>query len=236
MDSSDLLEANQAPSQPSLTEDIGMGPRYYKAAAKGKFDVFSGFGERLNQLLTPNRNTVLHIHLTSLIEESESSTVFVREILRECPILLWQANVKGETPLHIAAKYGHVPIVKVLIERAKSLQEDLESGASNMVKEMLQMTNNEKDTVFHEAVRGNHLEVVILLIQEDPYISYSQNDAGETPLYMAMERGFEKVMYCILEKCKSLAHDGPLGRTTLHAAVIRENKGNAYLLSIGLFH
>ncbi|KAK7815249.1 alpha-latroinsectotoxin-lt1a [Quercus suber] len=93
---------------------------------------------------------------------------------------------------------------------------------------MLEMTNNEKDTAFHEAVRGNHLDVVKLLIQEGPDFSYSQNDAGETPLYMAVERRFEKLMHLILLRCASLAHDGPLGRTTLHAAVIWNSRGNAY--------
>ena len=41
----------------------------------------------------------------------------------QCLPLLWQANVKGETPLHIAARYGHAPIVEVLIGCAKALQE-----------------------------------------------------------------------------------------------------------------
>ena len=105
-----------------------------------------------------------HIHLTSLItrsedseskdlgqEVSESSTAFVREmkgpkdlesptafveeILRMCPSLLWQANVKGETPLHVAARYGHAAIVEVLIERAKSPQQELEGGVNKTVKE-----------------------------------------------------------------------------------------------------
>ena len=191
MDSSDLLEANQAAGQPSLTEDnIGMEPKYYNAAAKGEIEVFKVITEplKLYQLLTPNRNTVLHIHLASLIEGSEPSTAFVEEILTKCPKLLWQANVKGETPLHIAARYGLAPIVEVLIDRAKGQQEDLESGVNKTVKEMLETTNNEKDTAFHEATRGNHLDVVKRLIQEGPDFSYSQNDAGETSLFMAMER------------------------------------------------
>ncbi|KAK9997396.1 hypothetical protein SO802_022082 [Lithocarpus litseifolius] len=225
MDSSSLFEANQASSQPSLTEDnIGMKPKYYNAAAKGKIEVFQGITEPLNQLLTPNRNTVLHIHLTSLIKGSESSTAFVKEILKMYPLLLWQANVKGETPLHIAVRYGHAPIVEVLIVCAKSLHEDLESGVNKTVKEMLEMTNNEKDTAFHEAVRGNHLHVLKLLIQEGPDISFSQNDAGETPLYIAVDRDFEEVAFHILETCTSPAHDGPLGRTTLRTAVIRHNE------------
>jgi ankyrin repeat protein len=37
----------------------------------------------------------------------ESTANFVKEILDMCPSLLQQANAKGETPLHIAARYGH---------------------------------------------------------------------------------------------------------------------------------
>ena len=222
---------------------------YYNGAADGTIGVFKDIPETLDQLLTPNRNTVLHIYLSSLkeseskdskskdsepedseskdsnskdskLEDSESPTTFVKEILRICPSLLWLANVKGETPLHIAARYGHAAIVKVLIERAKSPQQDIESGVNKTVKEMLETTNNEKDTALHEAVRNKHLEVVKLLIQEGPDFSYSQNKAGETPLYIAVERNFKDVAFHILDKCKSPAHDGPLGRTTLHAAVI----------------
>ena len=146
-----------------------MEPVYYNAAAKGDIGDFKNIPKPLNQLLTPNRNTVLHIYLTSLIkrsEDSKSSTDFVEEILTKCPILLWQANVKGETPLHIAARYGHAAIVDVLIEHAKAPQEDLENGVNNTVQKMLEMMNNEKDTALHEAVRGNHRKVVERLIEE----------------------------------------------------------------------
>ncbi|KAK9997389.1 hypothetical protein SO802_022075 [Lithocarpus litseifolius] len=203
-----------------------MEPDYYNAAAGGKIEVFEYIPDPLNHLLTPNRNTVLHIHLANPIkrsEDSESSKTFAEKILTKCPLLLWQANVKGETPLHIAARYGHAAIVDVLIGRAKALQQDLESGFDKTVKEMLEMTNNEKDTALHEAVRGNHLEVVKRLIEEDPDFSYSRNDAGETPLYIAVERNYEDVARHILDKCESPAHDGPRSRTTLHAAVIWNN-------------
>ncbi|KAK9997395.1 hypothetical protein SO802_022081 [Lithocarpus litseifolius] len=250
-------------SEPAQAEvNIGMKAKYYNGAANGEIGVFKDIGKHLDQLLTPNRNTVLHIYLTSLKEsqskdskpkdsesealksndsksedseskdsnskdskpeDSKSPTAFVNEILRISPSLLWQANVKGETPLHIAARYGHAAIVAVLIKRARERppQEDLENGVDYTVQKMLEMTNNEKDTALHEAVRGNHFEVVKRLIGEGPDFSYSQNKAGETPLYIAVERSFSDVALHILYKCKSLAHDGPLGRTTLHAAVIR---------------
>ena len=48
-----------------------MEPVYYNAAAKGDIGDFKNIPKPLNQLLTPNRNTVLHIYLSSL-KESES--------------------------------------------------------------------------------------------------------------------------------------------------------------------
>ena len=255
--SEDSKSESGEPAQAEV--NIGMKADYYNGAANGEIEVFKDIPEPLVQLLTPNRNTVLHIYLTSLKEseskdkksknafmffraevskskdskpeDSKSSTAFVKEILTKCPLLLWQANVKGETPLHIAARYGHAAIVDVLIKCARegASQEGLEKGVNNPVKEMLEKTNEEKDTALHEAVRGNHLKVVERLIEEGKDFSYSQNDAGETPLYIAVERGFQKVMDHILDNCKSPAHDGPLGRTTLHAAVIVDNYGNVYL-------
>ncbi|KAK9997384.1 hypothetical protein SO802_022070 [Lithocarpus litseifolius] len=159
----------------------------------------------------------------------KENSVHLSVPLAKCPSLLWQANVKGEAPLHIAARYGHAAMVDVLIGRAKSLRQDLESGFHKTAKEMLVMTNNEKDTALHEAVRGNHLDVVKRLIEEGPDFSYSRNDAGKTPLDIAVERNYENVALHILDKCESPAHDGPRARTTLHAAVIWNNYGNVYL-------
>ena len=240
MYSSVLFEADQTFGEPSQTKDnIGMEPVYYNAAAEGKIEVFKDIPEPLDQLLTSNKNTVLHIYLTSLIKESESSTAFVEEILRMCSPLLCQANVKDETPLHIAARYGHADIVEVLIEHAKRRQQDPESevkaqidperGVDKAIKEMLKMKNKENEAAMHEAVRNNHLEVVKLLAKNGKDISYSANDAGETPLYMAVERNYREVVLHILENCKSLTHDGPLGGTTLHAAVIWNDDGNALM-------
>ncbi|GMY32616.1 protein ACCELERATED CELL DEATH 6-like [Fagus crenata] len=202
-----------------------MNPDYYKAAEKGKIDIFKNIGKALNLILTPNRNTVLHVYLTALTNESElSPTNFVNEILKMCPSLLWQANTKGETPLHIASRYGHASNVQLLIEHAESLQEDVESGVNTMVKQMLEMPNKEKDTALHEAARNNHLAVVKLLIEKGPEFSYSANDIGETPLYIAVERNFKELVLEILQSCTSPAHGGPLGRTTLHAAVISDDE------------
>ncbi|XP_040989443.1 ankyrin repeat-containing protein At5g02620-like isoform X1 [Juglans microcarpa x Juglans regia] len=203
-----------------------MGPILYNAAAKGNIVAFKddNFKRPLEALLTPNKNTVLHIFITTLKNQIESTeNNFVRDILNMCPSLLCQVNVKDETPLHIAARYGHANIVEVLIEYARyPHNQDLGSGVK-AVRDMLRMVTKEKDTALHEAVRYNHLEVIKLLIKEDPDFSYSINDAGETPLYIAVERDYENLVLEILNTCNSLAYDGPLGRTALHAAVFRDN-------------
>ncbi|XP_018825084.1 ankyrin repeat-containing protein At5g02620-like [Juglans regia] len=205
-----------------------MDRNLYNAAAKGNITNFKdhSFERPLEALLTPNKNTVLHISITALenrIESTENN--FVRDILNMCPSLLCQVNVKDETPLHVAARYGHANIVKVLIDCARDHphNQDVENGVE-AVRDMLRMVTKVKDTALHEAVRYNHLEVTKLLIKEDPDFSYTVNDVGETPLYIATERNYEELVKEILHNCKSPAYDGPLGRTALHAAIIWDNR------------
>ena len=58
--------------EPAQAEvNIGMKADYYNGAADGTIRVFKDIPEPLDQLLTPNRNTVLHIYLSSL-KESKS--------------------------------------------------------------------------------------------------------------------------------------------------------------------
>ncbi|XP_062173075.1 uncharacterized protein LOC133878502 [Alnus glutinosa] len=230
--------------------NIGMDYDSYNAATEGNIEFFKNRQSDLDRLLTPNENTVLHIYIialksksqsttpivgsesTTLNAGSKSTTKFVEEILEMCSKLLKKANTKGETPLHMAARYGHDDIVEVLIKYcAKTLDEDLEGGIGPAVKDLLRTMNKKNDTALHEAVRYHHLKVVQLLIETDPDFSYAANDANETPLYIAAERGFEDVVIEILDKCKSPMHGGPLGRTALHAAVIRNHRGTTYIFS-----
>ncbi|XP_058212020.1 protein ACCELERATED CELL DEATH 6-like [Rhododendron vialii] len=129
-----------------------MNPSLYTSAMEGKVAVLGQHKDELDGELTPNHNTVLHVatqfgHLN-----------YVKEVLEACPSLLHRRNIKGETPLHMAAREGHAEIVKAMIARAKRLEEELESGLVGAVKEMLRATNIDGDTALHMAARYCHLE------------------------------------------------------------------------------
>uniref|UniRef100_A0A6N2L0G4 Uncharacterized protein n=1 Tax=Salix viminalis TaxID=40686 RepID=A0A6N2L0G4_SALVM len=202
-----------------------MNPVLFKAAGAGNVDPFENYQTSLDRLLTPDENTILHVYLRNQWREPRS-TDFVDKILERCPALLLQANKKGETPLHVAAKFGHSNVVKVLIDRAKAPHADPESGVT-AAKRMLRMTNGEGETALHEAARNARGHVVEILTKEDPDFSYSANVHGETPLYIAasvgQRREHGKVIDEILRNCISVDYGGPHGKTALHAAITAGN-------------
>ncbi|KAH0970965.1 hypothetical protein GBA52_023121 [Prunus armeniaca] len=95
---------------------MGMDLDVFNAAKEGKIDVLRGHDpQHLNQILTPTRNTVLHVYIAyastpKLVKSKEEAPIkptnFVEDILQICPTLLWQQNESGETALHMAAKHG----------------------------------------------------------------------------------------------------------------------------------
>ncbi|BFG30830.1 hypothetical protein CerSpe_171040 [Prunus speciosa] len=210
----------------------GMDPDVFNAAKGGKTDVLWRHHRRLGQILTPTKNTVLHIYIacssSPAFDESEKeelrSASIVRDILLMHPALLSQQNESGETSLHIAARHGRAGIVRALIEAAKSHHPgDLEQGRAS-ASELIRTTNKHKDTALHEAVRFNNLKAAEVLATEDPDFSYSANVARETPLYLAVERRYGDLFYKILGICTHPTYQGPIGRTVLHAAVIYGDK------------
>ncbi|KAM6542223.1 hypothetical protein CsatB_006670 [Cannabis sativa] len=216
----------------STTQPINS--KVFQAAANGEIEVFKNIillnnnQFSLDQLLTPEKNTIAHVNI---IASKNGTPSFLEGVLELCPPLLARTNVRGETPLLMAARYGHDLIVEFLINRSKLLeQSDLEKATLGVDKEfgkyMMRRRNKELDTALHEAVRFNHLKVVRILTKQDPHFTYLGNEADETPLYMAVEAEYLDLVDEILNNCSSLAtNGGPFGRNVLHAAVITRNAG-----------
>ncbi|KAL3506036.1 hypothetical protein ACH5RR_031418 [Cinchona calisaya] len=169
--------------------------------------------------MTPKNNTVLHV--AALFGNTKSVKVI---LALSSSLLLSRVNIRGETALHIAAKEGHLDIVHLLVETAKTSQQVLESGIT-LVKEMLRITDKDEDTALHKAVRNRQCNVVKILAKEDPEFAFPPNKAGETPVYLAAEGGCNVCLSQILNICVSPAYDGPCGRTALHAAAIFNYQG-----------
>ncbi|KAL9408955.1 hypothetical protein AB3S75_047359 [Citrus x aurantiifolia] len=214
------IETEEAPSLDGNGEiKQPMDPNFLKAAAAGNSEPFKDMARGVIESSLTAKTTILHINIISQ-ERENVSTKFVEQILEKCPPLLLQVNAKGDTPLHVAAKFGHSDIVRVLVERAKLPQhenEELESRVGT-ARQMIRMTNKEKNTALHEAVCHQNVDVVEILTKENPDYPYSANNYGKTPLYMAAESWSSNIVLALLENSTSVSHEGPNGKTALHAA------------------
>ncbi|KAF9595992.1 hypothetical protein IFM89_006919 [Coptis chinensis] len=214
-------------------EVTGMDHRLFEAASLGKVEllepILEGNTDVLQQVTT-NKETFIHI------AAGYGHYELVKFILIQYPILLRvllsKANLVGDTPLHIAARAGHLHILNLLIGCAKNSQSsswrDIETGRAEAT-EIMRKQNRKKDTIMHEAARNCHLEIVISLIKEDPELLCIINDVGESPLHVAVEAGKLDVIEEML-KAEHCSYKGPNGRTALHAALIYKKPGIAKIL------
>ncbi|KAJ9701175.1 hypothetical protein PVL29_006496 [Vitis rotundifolia] len=198
----DCRISNQAANTDgSQTVITGMDAGLYKAAAERKMDDLKKISEHEFQVqLTPSHNTILHI----AAQFGKLDCVQWILTLPSCSSLLQRPNLKGETPLHLAAREGHLEVVEALIRTEKSLPVDIEAGIG-AEKVILRTKNKRKDTALHEAVRYGHSNVAKLLIEEDPEFTYGPNSSGRTPLYIAAERRFADMVDMIISTCHSPA-------------------------------
>ncbi|XP_052206907.1 uncharacterized protein LOC127811239 [Diospyros lotus] len=202
-----------------FSHSSNMDPNLYNSAVEGKVDAIRRNAHKLGIQVTPANNTAVHI--AALFGKHN----YIIKALGECAWLLFKKNMNGDTALHIAAREGHLRAVEALIDCAKRAAAcPHPEGKPSAVVGLLRLRNEKKDTALHVAARNQNVEVVRMLIEEDPNSSmHLPNSAGETPLYIAAERGYHKVVSELLE-AKEPAFNGPDRRTALHAAVISNDK------------
>ena len=214
----------------------------YEAARLGKIDFLkNGFNisEVLYQKTIQQKDNLLHI------ATNFGQVEFAREAIRLNPELLSEANMKGDTPLHTASRTGCPRMVELFISCSEALCDDIENAPRNLLRMVNQegdtalhvaVRNGHLDTALHAAVKYDHLDVVKLLVKADIELLHMDNKANESPLYLAVERGFFAIANHILNKCPTCSHRGTKGMTALHAAVVRTHQGNVFAMVFSGIH
>ncbi|KAG6671198.1 hypothetical protein I3843_Q009000 [Carya illinoinensis] len=185
----------------------------YKAASKGDLAVFDRITSN-NDLeepwdilkpITDEIDSILHV-ATKFQQEK-----FAERLIDKNESLVDLKNKEEDTPLHIAARVGCSGITKLLIDRSQS--------------RIIEMANIYKDTALHDAVRNGHQSVVELLLREKPTLAMIMNEAGESPLFLAVDRKHNDIADYILQNAPEFPYGGRDGMNVLHVATIRVATG-----------
>ena len=175
---------------------------------------------------------------------------------------LEQVTERGNSILHVAAKFGKVEIMEKVLDSQPSLlymtnckgntalhiaailgnvdttKLLITSAKDKEVEtkvELLRMQNQEKNTALHEAIRNYRYDIVELLIREDPGLALFTNNAEESPLFLAVDLRFHKIALHILEAVPNCSYGGRKGMNVLHAAVINRPKIGKYWFAFFFF-
>nr|TKW12526.1 hypothetical protein SEVIR_5G041100v2 [Setaria viridis] len=154
--------------------------------------------------VTAGRNTVLHVAAErghhELIQE-----LYLR--FRDQGVLS-RRNSALDTPLHCAARAGHVSAVAILAQVARDCGEST----------LLGWKNEAGDTALHLAARHGHGAAVEL------------NNAGVSALYLAVISRSEQAVRAIMT-CRDVSSAGPSSQNALHAAVFQSSEMVGLLLN-----
>ncbi|XP_058005549.1 ankyrin repeat-containing protein ITN1 isoform X3 [Hevea brasiliensis] len=132
--------------------------------------------------------------------------------------------------IHVAAKCGEMQIAEKIIALCPSLLHQTNTKVE-VEKELLRMQNLDKDTALHEAARNGNFEVVSLLVNEDPELAQIVNNAGESSLFLAVDRKFYKIACLIHEVAPACSYGGRNSMNVLHVAIIRADKNFMFVVT-----
>ncbi|XP_050419991.1 integrin-linked protein kinase [Adelges cooleyi] len=131
----------------------------------------------------------------------EGITMQVRVWLDDTEHDMNQGDDHGFSPLHWAAKEGHLKIVEMLIQRGVRINS----------------TNRGDDTPLHLAAAHGHHEIVHLLLKNRADINFT-NEHGNTPLHYACFWGYEAIAEELIENGALAASANKDGDTPLDKA------------------
>ncbi|KAM7493312.1 hypothetical protein LguiB_027921 [Lonicera macranthoides] len=127
-----------------------------------------------------------------------------KKLISQNPLFINQTTLNSSnTPLHLAARFGHAALVADMV----AAWPDLAAAA-----------NGEAETPLHEACREGHVEVVKVLLDVDLSAAYKLNRRDESVMFVACERGWVEVVKKLLNLPWLLMLEVDGVTTSLHVA------------------
>jgi ankyrin repeat protein len=124
-----------------------------------------------------------------------------------------------ETPLHCAARAGHDGAVSLILQLARGCGEEA----------VLWSKNEAGDTALHLAARLGHGQAVEVIVKAAPDLASEVNDAGVSPLYLAVMSRSVPAVEAITSRCHDASAAGPSSQNALHAAVFQGKRQSLIL-------
>ncbi|KAF7074050.1 hypothetical protein CFC21_078961 [Triticum aestivum] len=134
--------------------------------------------------------------------------------------LLSAQNSALDTPLHCAARAGHCKAVSVLVQLAMDYGDE----------STLWCKNAAGDTALHLAARLGHGVAVEAMVSAASGLASEVNDAGVSPLYLAVMSRSVPAVRAITTNCRDASAAGPSSQNALHAAVFQGSEMVSLLL------
>uniref|UniRef100_A0ACD5WA92 Uncharacterized protein n=1 Tax=Avena sativa TaxID=4498 RepID=A0ACD5WA92_AVESA len=202
-------------------EDGRMSTQLYLAVCEGRHDQAMALlppaaGQVADQVST-ERNNVLHL----AAEQGDAELIQgLYDRFGDVRSLVSSQNSAMDTPLHCAARAGDDRSVSLLVQLARGC------GAETI----LSCKNKAGDTALHLAARLGHAKAVEALVDAAPEVASEVNDAGVSPLYLAVMSRSEAAVGAITGSCVHASAAGPSSQNALHAAVFQGSRMVGLLL------
>ncbi|KAL1826609.1 hypothetical protein ACET3Z_005021 [Daucus carota] len=192
----------------------------YAAAIARDADAIAALEMHADKVSGYSEETILHT------ESENGNTEHVRFILREFADknLLVKLNKYKQTALHLALSKVHTEVAEILIDAARHLPPSANDNPVTSFQAFLRLGDKDMDTALHIAVINNHIAIVKLLLEADPGDTHVQNHKGKTPLYIAVEKGYNDIVEIISTTCPAQSLDGPDGNTALRIKNLDQGK------------